>query len=106
MPSQYHITPTDVSERISVKKLNFRTKSTYVSFKIVSNGSLIIDENPLKVRYDMKEIEDMLDISIGPKDNYNGIKACLTYNPTRPVKPGYQTDRAVSLRNARPICLK
>ena len=69
-----------------------------MAFKIW-DGSLVLDDNPHEVEYDISHIHDMLEISVGPRDSYNGIKACLTYNPRIGVKPGYQNDRAVGLLN-------
>ena len=28
-----------------------------------------------------QDLKDMLEVTVGPSDNYDGIKACLTYNP-------------------------
>ena len=48
---------------------------------------------PHNITYDL---EDMLELSVGPRDNYDGIRSCLTYNPPGKFKPGYQGARAVS----------
>ena len=45
----------------------------------------------------MYKLEDMLELSVGPRDNYDGIRSCLTYNPPGGYKPGYQSERAVSI---------
>ena len=36
------------------------------------------------------ELDDMFEISVGPRDMYDGIKSCLTYNPQGGSTPGYQ----------------
>ena len=58
------------------------------------NGSLSLNAYPHELQHDMK---DMVELTIGPSDNYDGIKACLTYNSPRESKPGYQRARGVSL---------
>ena len=69
-----------------------RTTESKIKFKIRS-GSLTAYANPL-LNLDIN-LEDMLHISIGPRDQYDGIKSCLTYNPIERSKPGYQQDRMV-----------
>ena len=59
---------------------------------IGQNGSVYKNTSIHDLHYDLNEI---LEISIGPSDNYDGIKACLTYNSPGESKPGYQTDRGV-----------
>ena len=41
-------------------------------------------------------LKDVLEVSVGPKDNNDGIKSCITYNPPGPITPGYQNKRGVS----------
>ena len=50
-----------------------------------------------------QDLKDMLEVTVGPSDNYDGIKACLTYNPPGAYKPGYQRDRGVSFVRIFPI---
>ena len=42
------------------------------------------------------ELDNMFEISVGPRDMYDGIKSCLTYNPPGGSTPGYQRTRGVS----------
>ena len=77
--------------------LNFyiRTESTAIHIKVEQNESIIsFDAIPYQLQHD---IEDMLEVTVGPSDNYDGIKACLTYNSPGTYKPGYQRDRGVSI---------
>ena len=60
---------------------------------IGQNGSIYINTSRHELHHDLDEI---LEISIGPSDDYDGIKACLTYNSPGESKPGYQKDRGVS----------
>ena len=71
----------------------FRTKSTLMNITVGQNGSLSLNAYPHEFHYDLKK---MVELTIGPSDNYDGIKACLTYNSPRKSKPGYQRDRGVS----------
>ena len=64
-----------------------------MNITVGQNGSLSLNAHPHEVHHDLK---DMVQLTIGPSDNYDGIKACLTYNPPRESKPGYQRDRGVS----------
>ena len=72
---------------------NLRTEPALMFINITQDGSLSLNSYPHELHYDLK---DVLQISVGPKDNYDGIKACLTYNPPGVSKPGYQADRGVS----------
>ena len=51
---------------------------------------------PYNVDFDL---DDMFEISVGPRDMYDGIKSCLTYNPPGGSTPGYQRTRGVSAFN-------
>ena len=73
--------------------LYFRTRSTGIHIEVGQNESISFKARPHKFQHDLK---DMLELTVGPNDKYNGIKACLTYNPPGVSKPGYQTDRSVS----------
>ena len=42
------------------------------------------------------DLDDMFEISIGPRDMYDGIKSCLTYNPPGGSTPGYKRTLGVS----------
>ena len=44
------------------------------------------------------DLNNVFEISVGPRDNYDGIKSCLTYNPPGGSKPGFQRKRGVSTR--------
>ena len=72
----------------------FRTHSTNIRIQVGQNGSIHLDAHPHQLPHDLK---DMLKLSVGPRDNYDGIKSCMTYNPPGRFKPGYQGERAVSL---------
>ena len=61
-----------------------------VNIGIAQNGSIYMNTSHQELR------NDILELSIGPSDDYNGIKACLTYNSPGESKPGYQKDRGVS----------
>ena len=61
-----------------------------VNIGIAQNGSIYMNTSHQKLQ------NDNLELSIGPSDNYDGIKACLTYNSPGESKPGYQKDRGVS----------
>ena len=41
------------------------------------------------------DLQDVFQLSVGPRDNYDGIKSCLTYNPPGDSTPGYQRKRGV-----------
>ena len=43
------------------------------------------------------KLNDLFEISVGPRDNYDGIKSCLTYNPPKSSHPGYQPAFGVSI---------
>ena len=58
------------------------------------NGSITIHGDPYNLQYDLK---DLFEMSVGPRDNNDGIKACLTYNSPGGYKTGIQTEHAVSL---------
>ena len=69
-----------------------RTDSTKMRIHFEQNGSITLDGCPHDLHYDLK---DILEVSVGPRDNNDGIKACLTYNPPGAYKPGFQQDRSV-----------
>ena len=62
--------------------------------KFGQNGSILLNSYPYDLHYDLK---DILEISVGPRDNNDGIKACLTYNPPGAYKTGFQQERSVCL---------
>ena len=72
----------------------FRTESTLLYIDVGQNGSISMNASPHELHSDLKE--DMFELTVGPRDNYDGIKACLTYNSPGESKPGYQRDRGVS----------
>ena len=43
------------------------------------------------------DLNDAFKISVSPRDNYDGIQSCLTYNPLGGSKPGYQRKRGVGV---------
>ena len=45
------------------------------------------------------DLDDIFEISVGPRDMNDGIKSCLTYNPPGESTPGYQRTRGVSAFN-------
>ena len=78
---------------------NHRSVSTYIFLQVSQNGSLSIGSYPQPLNYDLKDVFKM---SVGPRDNYDGIKSCLTYNPPGGFRPGYQTTRGVSTHDGSP----
>ena len=82
---------------------HFRSKSAHVLFYIAQNGSLSITTIPHNLNNDLKahvlsyDLNDVFEISVGPRDHYDGIKSCLTYNPPDGSQPGYQRQRGVSV---------
>ena len=73
---------------------NCRSTSTEfsINLNITQNGLLRVNAKPHDLKY---KLEDVFEISVGPRDKYDGIKSCLTYNPPGSSKPGYQEDRSV-----------
>ena len=67
--------------------------STHIAIYASQNGSLSMIANPPHMNFDLN---DVFEISVGPRDNYDGIKSCLTYNPPGGSKPGFQRKRGVS----------
>ena len=63
------------------------------------DGSLSVgcSEGSCKQQNLTYKLQDMLELSVGPRDNYDGIRSCFTYNPPGRYKPGYQGERAVSI---------
>ena len=78
----------------------FRTESTRMYIEVGLNESISLNASPHKLHHDLK---DMLELTVGPNDNYKGIKACLTYNTPGGSKPGYQEGRSVSFLDSPPI---
>ena len=74
--------------------LHFRSVSTNIAIDVSQNGSILMNAYPVDLNNNFK---DVIEISVGPRDNYDGVKSCLTYNPPGDSKPGYQMDRAVSV---------
>ena len=72
---------------------HFRSVSTHISIDVSQNGSLSMNNQPHDLKYDLT---DAIELSVGPRDNYDGIKSCVTYNPPGGSKPGYQMKRGVS----------
>ena len=72
--------------------LYYRTDSTNMHIHLGQNGSITLDGDPHSLHYDLN---DILKISAGPRDNNDGIKASLTYNPPGAYKTGFQVDRSV-----------
>ena len=64
------------------------------------NGSISMNASPHELHSDLK---DMFELTVGPSDNYDGIKTCLTYNSPGESTPGYQRDRGVSFLVTFPI---
>ena len=81
--------------------LYLRAESTLLRIGIGKNGSIYLNASLHDVHFDLK---DILEVTVGPNDNYDGIKACLTYNSPRASKPGYQSDRGVSF--VEPILIR
>ena len=80
-------------ERINI----FSTHKTEIRIGKDQEGSLSLGcyEGscfPQKLKYDLK---DILELSVGPRDNNDGIKSCFTYNPPGAYKPGVQIERMV-----------
>ena len=71
-----------------------RTASTYFIISSTKKGPLRVFGYPYHLNYNL---EDALELSIGPRDKFDGIKSCLTYNPPGESEPGYQSDRVVGL---------
>ena len=71
---------------------HFRTE-TGLYIDVGQNGSISMSSSPHELHHDLK---DMFELTVGPRDTYDGIKACLTYNSPGESKPGYQRDRGVS----------
>ena len=68
-----------------------RTHST--NLVILQNESISIFGYPYDLHYNLT---DVLQLTLGPKENNDGIKSCMTYNPPEANKPGFQQRRAVS----------
>ena len=41
-------------------------------------------------------LSDIIQISVGPKEDNGGLQPCITYNPPGPYKPGLTPERNVS----------
>ena len=50
-----------------------------------------------RVNLTLSNYKDFFAISVGPTEQNDGIKACLTYNPPGTYMPGFQLDLGVSL---------
>ena len=78
-----------------------RSLSAHIFINVAENGSLLLSTHPPVLNHELSShvynynLDDVLEISVGPRDNYDGIKSCLTYNPPDASKPGYQTQRGV-----------
>ena len=78
-----------------------RSVSAYLFINVAPNGSVSVNTiiehlgnlHPYDLNYD---ITGVIETSIGPRDNYDGIRSCFTYNPIAGSKPGYQLRRGVS----------
>ena len=82
-----------------------RSVTAQIGIYVAQNGNLTvyaairqlenyIPHDPYDLNIDLK---DVIELSIGPRDNYDGIRSCITYNPPRGSKPGYQIRRGVSV---------
>ena len=77
-----------------------RSTSTYIYINVSQDGTLWMNAHPHDVDFDLN---DIFEISVGPRDMYDGIKSCLTYNPPGGSTPGYQRYRGVSAFKV-PLC--
>ena len=57
----------------------------------LSGISLMGDANALDFN-----LTDILQLTYGPRENNDGVRSCLTYNPPGSYKPGAQQERSVS----------
>ena len=57
----------------------------------LSGISLMGDANALNFN-----LTDILQLTYGPRENNDGVRSCLTYNPPGSYKPGAQQERSVS----------
>ena len=57
------------------------------------NGSISFVGDPHKWGYNLT---DILQLSHGPREQRDGLRSCLTYNPPGSYEPGLQKERAVS----------
>ena len=76
-----------------------RTASTIFGISS-SSGALTIYGNPYPLNLNL---EDVLALSVGPRDKFDGIKSCLTYTPPGDTEPGYQSDRGVVFFDIRGV---
>ena len=58
------------------------------------NGSISVTSDP---HVSEIKLDNMLEVSYGPKANSEGIKSCLTYNPPGGYQAGFQEERSVSI---------
>ena len=72
--------------------VHYRSESTQIFIRVSQDGSLSMTAFPHNLSYDL---QDVFQLSVGPRDNYDGIKSCLTYNPPGDSTPGYQRERGV-----------
>ena len=72
--------------------LHCRTLSGRFNVTVTQDRSIEVYGHPSGIDY---SLNDVIETSVGPRDRYDGIKSCFTYNPPGNSEPGYQIDRQV-----------
>ena len=82
-------------------KCIFHRSIIMISIKTTKNGSLLIETYDQDFNQQFNQfndkLEDAIEMSVGPRDHFDGIRSCLTYTPPEGSKPGYQASRSVSV---------